>query len=169
MSAGKMKGLYWVECQTCGVRFTGEMQLGLALKWVEKVRERPEEDDERLVAFNALALATCSAGRYVEAENMNRSLLEILRRVKGDGHESTLSTIANLARCLGNQGPVKAVDAVAMHRDLLLKRIRRDGFEHQDTLSTRHALAQALDVRVYFNNFSVDADGERRGLDRIGG
>ena len=46
---------YWWTCQTCEQAFTGEMRDGLANAWWSQVRDRAEDDGERLSAAGHLA------------------------------------------------------------------------------------------------------------------
>ena len=46
---------WWFTCQTCEQRFTGAMCIGLANAWWSQVRDRAEENPERLAARSNLA------------------------------------------------------------------------------------------------------------------
>lgn len=46
----------WTSCPTCLQDFTGEVEVGLSKARWENVRDRPEEDPERLFVANNLAV-----------------------------------------------------------------------------------------------------------------
>jgi hypothetical protein len=60
----------WWKCQTCEQAFTGEMKDGLANAWWSRVRDRAEDDGERLSAAVSLDLSLSRQGKYIEAEKM---------------------------------------------------------------------------------------------------
>ena len=75
---------------------------------------------------------------------MHREVLAARRRVLGDEHLHTLSSMDNLAialRAAGQHG-----EAAAMHREVLAARRRVLGDEHPDTLSSMGNLAIALNA-----------------------
>ena len=51
----KGSNMWWFTCQTCEQEFTGAMCIGLANAWWSQVRDRAEEDPERLAAAHNLA------------------------------------------------------------------------------------------------------------------
>ena len=59
---------WWWTCQTCEQEFTGAMRIGLANAWWSQVRDRAEEDPERLAAAHNLATPLSRQGKYAEAE-----------------------------------------------------------------------------------------------------
>ena len=61
---------WWWTCQTCKQEFTGEMCGGLANAWWSRVRDRAEDDEERLSAAVSLDLSLSRQGKYIEAEKM---------------------------------------------------------------------------------------------------
>ena len=65
----------WWECGTCGQKFTGAMQLGLAEAWWSSAKHLPEEDTDRLSAAMNLADAFEEQGKSVESETMYREVL----------------------------------------------------------------------------------------------
>ena len=81
---------WWFTCQTCEQEFTGAMRIGLANAWWSKVRDRAEEDPERLAAAHNLALSLSSQGKHAEAEEMQREVLAVRKRVLGAEHPDTL-------------------------------------------------------------------------------
>ena len=93
----KGEGRWWWTCQTCEQEFTGAMRIGLANAWWSQVRDRAEEDRERLAAASNLATSLYSQGKYAEAEEMQRAVLAVRKRVLGAEHPATLTTAGNLA------------------------------------------------------------------------
>ena len=71
----------WWECQTCLQWFTGGMSARLADTWWSEVGDRAEEDAERLAAANNLANSLSMQGKYAEAEEMQREVLAVRKRV----------------------------------------------------------------------------------------
>jgi hypothetical protein len=94
---------WWWTCQTCKQEFTGEMSDGLANAWWSRVRDRAEDDGERLTAASNLVISLKPQGKYDEAEKMQREVLAVEKRVLGAEHPSTLSTASNLVVSLSRQ------------------------------------------------------------------
>ena len=124
---------WWRTCQTCNQKFTGEMFDGLANAWWSRVRNRAEDDGERLTAAVNLAYSFLRQGKYDEAVAMQREVLAVSKRVLGAEHPDTLMTAGNLALSLSGQG--KYDEAVAMQREVLAVKQRVLGAEHPDTLN----------------------------------
>ena len=87
---------YWWTCQTCEQAFTGEMRDGLANAWWSQVRDRAEDDRERLSAAGNLAASLSRQGKYAEAEKIEREVLAVSKRVLGAEHPDTLTTASSL-------------------------------------------------------------------------
>ena len=87
---------WWFTCQTCEQVFTGAMYIGLANAWWSQVRDRAEEDPERLEAASNLATSLDSQGKHAEAEEMLREVLAVRKRVQGAEHPDTLSSLGVL-------------------------------------------------------------------------
>jgi pentatricopeptide repeat protein len=64
--------------------------------------------------MNNLALVLARQGKYDEAEEMHRRMLELRGRVLGKEHPDTLTSMNNLALVLASQG--KYNEAEEMHR-----------------------------------------------------
>jgi hypothetical protein len=86
-----------------------------------------------------LARSIGGQGKHAEAEQMQRELLDVKRRVLGPEHPGTLATMGNLARSLDGQG--KHTEAEPLQRELLDVKRRVLGPEHPDTLATLRDLA----------------------------
>ena len=93
-----------------------------------------------------LAASLHGKGKHAEAEQMQRELLEVKRRVLGPEHPDTMDTMANLAHAL--DGEDKHAEAEQMQRELLDLQRRVLGPEHLDTLSTMSNLADSLGGQV---------------------
>ena len=125
---------WWRTCQTCNQKFTGEMFDGLANAWWSRVRDRAEDDGERLTAAVNLADSLVRQGKYDEAETMQREVLAVRQRVLGAEHPDTLTAASNLAASLKSQE--KYDEAEKMEREVLAVRKWVLGVAHPDTLST---------------------------------
>ncbi len=64
-----------------------------------------------------LASSLTGRGKYAEAEQMQRELLDVQRRVLGPEHPRTLATMSNLASSLTGRG--KYAEVEQMQRELL--------------------------------------------------
>ena len=133
---------WWRTCQTCKQQFTGEMRDGLANAWWSQVRDRAEDDRERLSAAGNLALSLKHQGKHDEAEKMQREVLAVMQRVLGAEHPNTLTAAGNLADSLMHQA--KHDEAEKMECEVLAVRKRVLGAEHPDTLSATGNLAPFL-------------------------
>ena len=91
-------GNVWWKCQTCGQDFTGAMLTGLGEALWSRVCDQAAESAERLGAAHNLAECRRRDGEYAEAERINREVLCVSRRTKGDEHPETLSSASNLAQ-----------------------------------------------------------------------
>ena len=87
---------WWFTCQTCKQVFTGAMRIGLANAWWSQVRDRAEEDAERLKAAQNLASSLAGQGKYAEAEEMLREMLAVRKRVLGAEHPDTLAAARDM-------------------------------------------------------------------------
>ena len=100
---GGGKGGWWA-CRTCKNNFTGAVSIGLAEALWLRVRDQPAESSDRLEAARTLSIALRDLGKYEEAAQMLRELLEVQRRVLGAEHPRTLRTTHSLANSLYGQG-----------------------------------------------------------------
>ena len=93
------------------------MRTGLAEMWWGMVRDRPQENEERLAATNTLANALQDEGKYPRAEAIYRELLPTHHRLHGAEHPYTLASGMNLATSLDRQG--KCTDAEVIYQEVL--------------------------------------------------
>ena len=94
----------WWQCSTCKQHFTGAMQIGLAEDWWLGVRDQPVESKDWLNAASVLANSLHGQGQHATAEQMEREVLDMQRRVLGPEHPHTLKTMSNLGCSLHGQG-----------------------------------------------------------------
>ncbi|KAI4166730.1 MAG: hypothetical protein LQ343_007804 [Gyalolechia ehrenbergii] len=104
------------------------------------------------------ALAFSEAGRYKEAEELEVQVMETMKRVLGEEHPDTLSSIANLASTYWNQGRWK--EAEELEVQVIETSLRVLGEEHPSTLTCianlaltylnqgRYKEAEELEVQV---------------------
>ena len=118
------------------------MKLRLAEEWWKKVRDLPQEDNERCNAVENLANTLGAQGKYTEAEPMHREILAQMRLKLGPDHPCTLKSAANLAVTLVGSG--KYASAEATLRELLPVMRRVQGPEHPQTLWLTTNLASVL-------------------------
>ncbi|OAG00992.1 TPR-like protein [Paraphaeosphaeria sporulosa] len=108
------------------------------------------DDEERLDLLWKCALALYSDGRYEEAEELfvqvmetssrlNVQVMETFKRVLGEEHHSTLTSMANLASTFSNQG--RWNEAEELEVQLMETSLRVLGKEHPSTLTSMNNLA----------------------------
>ncbi|PVH92043.1 hypothetical protein DM02DRAFT_544538 [Periconia macrospinosa] len=81
-------------------------------------------------------------GRYQNAEQAHRQVLEKRKKNLGEEHPDTLLSMKNVARALGRQG--KYAEAEKMHQETLALLKKVIGEEHPDTLSSMGYVARTL-------------------------
>jgi tetratricopeptide (TPR) repeat protein len=101
-----------------------------------------DDDEERLYLAWKCATALYSEGRYKEAEELQMQVMQTMKRVLGEEHPSTLTSMANLASTYWNQGRWKEAEELGVQVMQTMKRVL--GNEHPDTLITMHNLAFSL-------------------------
>ncbi|OAG03713.1 kinesin light chain [Paraphaeosphaeria sporulosa] len=89
------------------------------------------------------AMALLTDGRWREAEELFVQVMEKRKRVLGNEHPSTLTTMGNLATVLANQGKYEAAEVMNKQTLSLSKTVL--GREHPETLMTMSNLATVLD------------------------
>jgi tetratricopeptide (TPR) repeat protein len=97
------------------------------------------DDKERLDLAWKCALTLYSDGRYEEAEELFVQVMQTRKRVLGDEHSYTLTSMANLASTYRNQGRWK--EAEELNVQVMQTRKRVLGDEHPDMLTSMHNLA----------------------------
>jgi hypothetical protein len=85
-----------------------------------------------------LALTYKDLGRWAEAEELDLEVIEARRRLLGNEHPQTLSSMHNLAFTLKGQG--RDSDALALMEECVLTRKRVFGSEHPRTVNSCAAL-----------------------------
>ncbi|ORY18336.1 hypothetical protein BCR34DRAFT_670856 [Clohesyomyces aquaticus] len=98
-----------------------------------------EEKGDRIDLAWKCAMALLSDGRYNEAEELFVQVMQTRKRVLGEEHLDTLTSMANLASTFWNQGRWK--EAEALEAQVMETRKRVLGEEHPDTLTSMANLA----------------------------
>src|SRR5258707_1003331 len=104
-------------------------------------RHQPE-GERSLDTLSGLAAMLHAQGRYGEAEEVEREILQSTERVLGSDHPETLSAMNNLAQTLNAQGDLAGADE--LEEQVLQAMARLLGKEHPDTLTSMNNLAQTL-------------------------
>ena len=117
-----------------------------AVRRMRRVLHRREQtlryDDRRMLETQSVLAWALSAQRPDEAERLNRVVLAVHRRIRGDEHPNTLTVMSNLASNFIHQG--KLAEAESLERSMLAVRRRVLGPEHPHTLSTAGNLSVSL-------------------------
>ncbi|KAF1968774.1 kinesin light chain [Bimuria novae-zelandiae CBS 107.79] len=95
-----------------------------------------DNDEERLNLAWKCAMTLCSDGRYEEAEELEVQVMQTAKRVLGDEHPGTLTSMSNLASTYRNQGRWNEAEELNVQT-----RKRVLGDEHPHTLSSMNNLA----------------------------
>jgi hypothetical protein len=98
-----------------------------------------DDDDERLGLAWKCAMTLYSDGRYEEAEELNVQVMQTRKRLLGEEHPDTLTSMANLAATYRNQGRWKEAEELFVQEMQTRKRVL--GEEHPDTLTSMGNLA----------------------------
>jgi tetratricopeptide (TPR) repeat protein len=101
-----------------------------------------DDDEERLDLAWKCAMALYSDGQYKAAEELQVEVMETSKRVLGNEHPSTLTSIANLASTYSNQGRWGKAEELQVEVMETSKRVLGD--KHPDTLTSMHNLAYIL-------------------------
>jgi non-specific serine/threonine protein kinase/serine/threonine-protein kinase len=102
-----------------------------------------EENRETVLTEQDLGWTLFQQGRLVEAENLERRVLDTQRRVFGPGDQYTLGTMGNLASTLCEEN--KCAEAEQLDREVLQQQKSLLGPEAHYTLVTMDNLSVALD------------------------
>jgi CHAT domain-containing protein/tetratricopeptide (TPR) repeat protein len=123
----------------------GQVQRGGDGEWTnqeESEKVLGEEDPDTLANISNSALTLQNQGKYGEAEEMSRRVLNEKEKVLGKEHPETLKSVHILAITLRSQG--KYAEAEAMNRQALEGLEMILGNQHPVTLTTMGTLALVL-------------------------
>jgi tetratricopeptide (TPR) repeat protein len=98
-----------------------------------------DNDEARLDLARKCASALYSDGRFEEAEELQVQVMQARKRVLGDEHPSTLTSMANLALTYWNQGRWAEAEVLQVQVMQTRKRVLSD--EHPSTLTSMANLA----------------------------
>jgi tetratricopeptide (TPR) repeat protein len=91
---------FWVACPTCKEMRSGPAQVGLArVRW-GLVKSRPDWDYVRQSACTEMAVAYIETGDFASAQKFREELLSVDRRLHGDEHPQTVSSLTNYGKIL---------------------------------------------------------------------
>eukprot|EP01046_Picozoa_sp_COSAG06_P085263 COSAG06_NODE_31977_length_513_cov_0.874396_1_plen_162_part_10 len=114
----------------------------LAHAYWEGCRDRPEEDEERLHAQQALASAHADAGDFAAARRLYEEMVAVIQRMQSDGRQShdhpinllRWAVFGNLGCCVMKMG--EHAKALPLIEEALPGLRRTLGDEHEQTLAT---------------------------------
>lgn len=98
----------WCKCKTCGLHFTGAMQLALARAWVARTAGRPLLDDERIAACSNLSTALTDTVQYDEA----MATLQRMQAVLDRDDPRWIRCMSKVARILIHTGLYDQAEAI---------------------------------------------------------
>jgi tetratricopeptide (TPR) repeat protein len=98
-----------------------------------------KDDDKKLDLVRKCAMTLYTDGQYKRAEELQVQVMQITKRVLGDEHPSTLTSMGNLALTYESQGRWK--DAEELQVQVMQTRKRVLGDEHPSTLTSMANLA----------------------------
>jgi hypothetical protein len=101
--------------------------------------EKEDDNEGRLDLVRKCALTLDSDGRYKEAEALQVQVMQMRKRVLGDEHPDTLTSMGNLASTYRNQGRWQEAEELEVQVMQTTKTALGD--EHPDTLTTMANLA----------------------------
>ena len=97
-----------------------------------------------------VAAAFSNQKEYAKAEKMHRETLRLYKKVLGEEHPNTLTSMSHVAAALSDQG--EYVEAEKMHRETLRLYKKVLGDEHPHTLMSMYSLAHLLGMQLRFND-----------------
>jgi tetratricopeptide (TPR) repeat protein len=106
---------------------------------LEARKTRKDDENDLCVIMGNLAIVVEALGKYGEAEALQKEVLEKQRRILGEDHPHTFSTMSNLAGTFESQG--RYGEAEALQKEVLEKERRILGEDHPHTLSSLGSLA----------------------------
>ena len=101
--------------------------------------DNEDVDDEKLGLMWKCAMTLLSDGRYEEAKELFVQVMQTKKRVLGDKHPDTLTSIASLASTYRNQGRWKEAEELEVQVMEMRKRVLGD--KHTETLTSMANLA----------------------------
>jgi eukaryotic-like serine/threonine-protein kinase len=111
--------------------------------WREVIERRGNSDGPEVRSARAnLAVVLQEQGRYAEALPLLESTLATERRVRGDRHASTLTSMSQLAMLLDEMGELEASEK--LQRECYEGRLSAFGTENADTLRSKGSLASLV-------------------------
>jgi tetratricopeptide (TPR) repeat protein len=108
----------------------------------EALTDRGRDPEEWAELQAALASGSTDQGRYIEAENILRKVVEVRTRILGADHPDTLRSRQNLAVALWRRG--RYAEAEADFHEIIEREQKVFGPEHPDTLLSRNNLGLIL-------------------------
>jgi hypothetical protein len=111
-------------------------------KYVLSHSPSEQEGGHRLELAWKSATALYNDGRWTEAEQLDVQVMETRKRVLGEEHPSTLTSMANLASTYRNQGRWKEAEELQAKELEICSRLL--GKEHPDTLTSMNNFAFTL-------------------------
>ena len=145
LAATGSAGLRDMACDACAYLLSrGDTRTGhdLASHLHEHWCQHGADDRNTLTASSYVGWALRDMGRYAEARDLDRDILDRSRRVLGADHPNSLNAAMRLAIDLRQLGEVQA--ARDLNQDTLDRRRRVLGADHPNTLDCAHNLAADL-------------------------
>jgi tetratricopeptide (TPR) repeat protein len=131
--------------ELAGLSAQGGIQYSRAMEHfreAEKIADVNRNSEEWANLQDAIADLLFAKGKYGDAENLYRSVIEMRSRVLGPEHPDTLASRHRLVYALNEEE--KHAEAESEARQVVRLREKILGFEHPDTLLSRYNLASAL-------------------------
>jgi hypothetical protein len=138
----------WSTCQTCGLDYTGEMQMLLAMAHIQCVIDAGTANDgvdDMISATRDISFAMMKSGNYAMAEELTRSTHDLFASVLGDNSPDALQERGNIAACMQSAG--KFAEADLIYADLIPTMRRVLGDDHRFTMSVRCNASQGRVLR----------------------
>ena len=85
-----------------------------------------------------IALTLHEAGRWNEAEKLEVQVMKTRKRVLGEKHPNTLTSMANLAHTYYSQGQIDS--AIELMTEVVQLRLKRNDFDHPHTIADCNTL-----------------------------
>ena len=141
--AARSQNRLWHDCSTCKQKWSGQFALQLAQERCRQSTESPNNHRrERVLAALDLTQALRDNGRLAEARSLGTQMLVTMRRIYGDDHQLTLSTMAGLA--VAHNGLGDSTAALPLETERLEACLRTLGDDHRDTKNAKVNFAGTL-------------------------